>query len=155
MGEWVDTLYLCVETHSNRTLRYLLLDAKVVDMASVDWEGDDLELSGLVEKMCKYGNVEAFDILLEAGMPMDKPFPGIPSCTAMMVAQSYRSPEALEIVGRLENMGVRKHEVSEMPYPDQFESGQWPRPGSCSVPRMPHSMALERRAYRPARRTAL
>lgn len=151
--DWVDALYLCVEIHANRSLRYLLHDAKVVDMSTEDFERDDLELSGLIETVCKYGNVEAFDILAAAGMPMDKPFCGVPSWTAMAVAQSYRSPEAAEIVEKLEGMGVRRLEVREMPFPERFESGEWPRRGAYSTPRMPHSMDLERRVCRPTRRT--
>lgn len=152
--DWVDALYLCVEIHANRTLRYLLHEAKVIDMSTVDFERDDLELSGLIEKMCKYGNVGAFDILVKAGMPMDRPFPDVPDWTAMAVAQSYRGPEAEEIVEKLESMGMRRLEVSEMPYPERFESGEWPRRGSRSTPCMPHSMDLERRVCRPARRTS-
>lgn len=151
--DWVDALYLCVEIHANRTLRYLLHEAKVVDMSAADLERDDLELGGLIEKMCKYGNVGAFDILVAAGMPMDKPILDVPGWTAMVVAQSYRSPEAEEIVTKLEGAGIRRLEVAEMPYPERFESGAWPRRGSRSTPRMPHSMGLERRVCRPARRT--
>ena len=152
--DWADALYLCVEVHANRCLRYLLGNAKVIDMSAVDLESDDLDLCGLVEKLCKYGNVEAFEILVAAGMAMDKPFRGIATWTAMLVAQSYGSPEAREIVARLEAMGMKRYEVSEMPHRERFESGEWPRRGSRSVSSMPHSMELTRRAVRSTPRAA-
>lgn len=153
--DWVDALYTCVEIHANGALRHLLLEAKVVDIPSLDAEeDDDMELGGLVEKMCKYGNVGAFDILVDAGMAMEKPFSGLPSWTAMVVAQSYRSAEAGEIVGKLEALGIRRREVSEMPYPERFESGEWPRRGSRSTSCMPESMDLKRRVCRGGQRSA-
>lgn len=147
-SSWVLALSLCIEVHANHTFRHLVHEAKVIDIALVDLEGeDDTGLGSLVEKLCEVGNVEAFDILVEVGMPVDKEFRGTASWTPMMIAQSYDSSEQRSIIGRLEALGITQYDVNQTPYAQCFESGEWPRRTWYSSSAMPDTMGLVRNEY--------
>lgn len=147
-SSWVLALSLCIEVHANHAFRYLIHNAKVIDIPSIDLESDDDGgIGSLVEKLCEVGNVEAFDILSGASMPMDKEFRGTTSWTPMMIAQSYDNEEKRSIIGRLEALGLKQYDVTQTPYAQCFESGEWPRRTWYSSPAMPDTMGLIRNDY--------
>lgn len=147
-SSWVLALSLCIEVHANNSFRHLVCEAKVIDIPSIDLDNeDDSGLGSLVEKLCEVGNVEAFDILAEAGMPVDKEFCGTASWTPMMIAQSYDNCEQRSIVGRLEARGIKQYDVTQTAYAQCFESGEWPRRTWYSSSAMPDTMGLIQNDY--------
>ncbi|KAH8897362.1 hypothetical protein GQ53DRAFT_837996 [Thozetella sp. PMI_491] len=122
------------ENHSKDVLCYLLEEVRVIDLAVAC----KLHLpiyGGLMHAACSHGNLEAFEILVRAGMPIDRPLGYEPSeidigqsenWTPMMVALTSIKGQSL-IVPRLLHLGVEEMTGAQTSAWVAFQLGYYPR----------------------------
>jgi ankyrin repeat protein len=141
---WANLMLYAIRTDSNAVLRFLLEDARVVPDLAKAIEQDSACWGRLMNAACETTNVQAFDILVRAGAPVDKApgGPGKMGWTPMLCAQSSAWPGAEEIINRLRRLGVEPVDVMQTSARDNFLNGSLPDRGGFLVMRMPSTLKI-------------
>jgi len=140
---WVPAIANCVRALAHDLLRYLLLTKRVVDFRKLLEKRHDI-ITWPMFHACQGGDVESFDILVEAGMPVDMSLREGPDIwTPMMAAQCRDSDGARAIVRRLEEMGIEKVDMLKTEMGPKFVTGELPSPPRRWKSEMPQRMWLQ------------
>jgi len=133
---WLYDLHDAARVGAHRVFRYLVFEAKVIDLAA-EFEKPDAYILAMMNNACKYGHVEIFDAMVEAGVPVDPPVQRPESdWTPILSAHSADSPELEAIRRRLEGMGVTLPDISQSSYWSAvFTPGKPPGQWKANMPR--------------------
>jgi hypothetical protein len=135
-GAWLHHLHDAARVGAHRVFRYLVFEAKVLDLAA-EYEAPDGYIIDMMNVVCKYGHVEIFDAMVEAGIPVDPPVQRPESdWTPILSAYSADSPELEAIRRKLEGMGVTLPDISQSSYWSAvFTPGKPPGQWKANMPR--------------------
>lgn len=122
---WIQMMESAIREDSNEVLRFLLEDEQVIPDLTKAIKRKPVRWRNLMHAACEMSNVEAFDLLVRAGMPVDE-VPGQDGWTLMLRAQASSWPGAEDMIRRLQEFGMEPVDVMQTVAREDFLRGHLP-----------------------------